>query len=157
MYRRIVLLAVMLFSLGGCVPYSYADNYYRSEVYTSPAPAYYSGGGSYYRSGGTYYTQPRYYQPAPRYYQQPRYYRRRGIINRPRVITRAVAGTVTIADAGMATVVAVGTTTTGVAATTSATAVAATATAVATAGKYPQMNKRRIERRFFLLVEKSFR
>jgi hypothetical protein len=74
MYRRILLLAVMLFSLGGCVPYSYGDSYYRSEVYTSPAPAYYSGGGSYYRSGGTYYTQPRYYQPAPRYYQQPRYY-----------------------------------------------------------------------------------
>ena len=72
MYRRILLLAALMFSVAGCVPYSYADSYYSSEVYTSPAPAYYNTGGNYYSGGGTYYAQPRYYQPAPRYYQQPR-------------------------------------------------------------------------------------
>ena len=73
MYRRILLFTVMLFSLGGCVPYSYGDGYYSSEVYTSQAPSYYTGG-TYYTGGSTYYSAPRYYQPAPRYYQPaPRY------------------------------------------------------------------------------------
>ena len=70
MYRRIFLLVVLSFSLGACVPYSYGEggSYYSSQVYSSPAPAYYSGGGSYSAA-------PRYYQPAPRYYQPaPRYY-----------------------------------------------------------------------------------
>jgi len=75
MYRRILLLAAMMFSVAGCAPYSYADSYYSSEVYTSPAPAYYNTGGTYYSGGSTYYSAPRYYQPAPRYYQPaPRYY-----------------------------------------------------------------------------------
>lgn len=79
--HRILLLAVLGLSLGACVPYSDGGgSYYRSEVYTSPAP-YYSGGGSYY-SDGRYYSAPRryyspparYYQPTPRYYHQPRVY-----------------------------------------------------------------------------------
>ncbi|MCK1789715.1 hypothetical protein [Pseudomonas violetae] len=80
--RRILLIAVLGLSLGACVPYSDGGaSYYSSEVYTSPAPAYYSGG-NYYSGGGGYYTQPRryyapparYYQPTPRYYYQPRVY-----------------------------------------------------------------------------------
>lgn len=76
MYRRILLLVVLSFSLGACVPYSYGDggSYYSSEVYSSPAPAYYSGGGSYYSAPRYYQPAPRYYQPAPRYYSAPRYY-----------------------------------------------------------------------------------
>lgn len=81
MYRRFLLIAVLGLSLGGCVPYSDGGaGYYSSEVYTSPAPAYYSSGGPYYNGG--YYTPPRrynapparYYQPTPRYYHQPRVY-----------------------------------------------------------------------------------
>jgi hypothetical protein len=79
--RQILLIVLSGLSLGACVPYSDGgDSYYRSEVYTSPAP-YYSGGGAYYSDGG-YYTAPRryyspparYYQPSPRYYYQPRVY-----------------------------------------------------------------------------------
>lgn len=71
MTRRILLSALLGLTLSACVPYYDAgSSYYRSEVYTSPAPGYYGGG--YYPSGGTVYA-PRYYQPAPRYYQ-PRYY-----------------------------------------------------------------------------------
>jgi hypothetical protein len=79
--RRILLLAVLGLSLGGCVPYyDEGGSYYSSEVYTSPSPTYYTGGSSYYSNG--YYTpQPRYYmpparyyQPTPRYYSQPRMY-----------------------------------------------------------------------------------
>src|SRR3546814_3909963 len=44
------------------VPYDGGSSYYRSEVYTSPAPVYY-GGGSYYSAPRGYYA-PRYYQPA---------------------------------------------------------------------------------------------
>jgi len=82
MHRQILLIAVLGLFLGGCVPYSDGGaGYYRSEVYTSPAP-YYAGGGSYYSNGGGYYTPPRryyapparYYQPTPRYYHQPRVY-----------------------------------------------------------------------------------
>ncbi|MDP9781497.1 hypothetical protein J2W59_001311 [Pseudomonas fluorescens] len=62
-------------TLSACVPYYDGDtSYYRSEVYTSPAPVYYGyGGGSYYSAPRGYYA-PRYYQPAPRYYSAPRYY-----------------------------------------------------------------------------------
>ncbi|MCX7080260.1 MAG: hypothetical protein NTV76_13115 [Pseudomonas sp.] len=78
MYRRLLLIALLGLSISACVPY-YEDggsSYYRSEVYTQPAPAYYYGGGSYYRDRDRYYSpSPRYYQPAPRYYQPaPRYY-----------------------------------------------------------------------------------
>ena len=84
--RRILLLAVLGLSLGGCVPYyDGGDGYYRSEVYTSSAPSYYAGG-SYYSNGGGYYSPParyyappaRYYQPTPRYYSQPRVYQPAG-------------------------------------------------------------------------------
>jgi hypothetical protein len=80
---RILLIAVLGLSLGACVPYSDGEtSYYSSEVYSSPAPAYYAGGSSYYSNGGGYYTPParyyappaRYYQPTPRYYHQPRVY-----------------------------------------------------------------------------------
>jgi hypothetical protein len=80
--RKFLLIAVSGLTLGACVPYSDGGtSYYSSEVYTSPAPAYYSSGGPYYSSGG-YYTPPRryyapparYYQPTPRYYSQPRVY-----------------------------------------------------------------------------------
>ena len=79
--RRILMLALLGLSLGGCVPYyDEGGSYYSSEVYTSPAPAYYTGGSAYYSNG--YYTPPpryyvppaRYYQPTPRYYSQPRIY-----------------------------------------------------------------------------------
>ena len=78
---QILLIALSGLSLGACVPYSDGGTgYYRSEVYTSPAPTYYAGGGSYYSGGGGYYSPPpryysppaRYYQPTPRYYHQPR-------------------------------------------------------------------------------------
>lgn len=80
--RRILLIAVLGLSVGGCVAYpDGGDGYYNSEVYTSPAPAYYAGG-AYYSNGGGYYSPParyyvppaRYYQPTPRYYPQPRVY-----------------------------------------------------------------------------------
>jgi hypothetical protein len=78
---RILLLALLGLSLGGCAPYyDEGGSYYSSEVYTSPAPTYYTGRSSYYSNG--YYTPPpryyvppaRYYQPTPRYYSQPRMY-----------------------------------------------------------------------------------
>jgi hypothetical protein len=38
--HRILLIAVLGLSLGACVPYSDGGgSYYRSDVYTSPAPA----------------------------------------------------------------------------------------------------------------------
>jgi hypothetical protein len=64
--RPILLIAILGLSLGACVPYSdEGASYYSSEVYTSPAPAYYVGGGSYYSGGGGYYSPP------PRYYVPP--------------------------------------------------------------------------------------
>lgn len=79
--RRMLLIAVLGSSLGGCEPYyDGGGSYYSSEVYTSPAPAYYSSGGyysndSYYSPPRRYYAPPaRYYQPTPRYYYQPRVY-----------------------------------------------------------------------------------
>jgi len=82
--RRILLLAVLGLSLGGCVPYyDEGGSYYSSEVYTSPAPTHYAGGSSYYSNGyytpsPRYYMPPaRYYQPTPRYYYQPRMYQPR--------------------------------------------------------------------------------
>jgi len=58
--RQILLIALSGLSLGACVPYSDGGaSYYRSEVYTSPAP-YYSGGGPYYSNGGYYPSPPRY-------------------------------------------------------------------------------------------------
>lgn len=74
--KRILLMAVLGLSLGACVPYSDGGaSYYSSEVYTSPAPAYYSGGDGYYTQPRRYYAPPaRYYQPTPRYYYQPRVY-----------------------------------------------------------------------------------
>ena len=71
--RHILLIALSGLFLGACVPYSDGDSYYRSDVYTSPAP-YYSDGG-YYTAPRRYYSPPaRYYQPSPRYYYQPRVY-----------------------------------------------------------------------------------
>ncbi|WPO50154.1 hypothetical protein [Pseudomonas sp. S1Bt23] len=90
MYRRILLTAFLGLALSACVPYYDYDGgstYYRSEVYTTPAPVYY--GGSYYSSGRGYYA-PRYYQPALRYYQ-PRYYQPapRYYQSAPRAVYRA--------------------------------------------------------------------
>ena len=82
MCRRLVLITSMSLSLAACVPYyDGGSSYYRSDIYSSPAPVYY-GGGSYYSYPRSYYSQPsryypsaRYYQAAPRYYQpSPRYY-----------------------------------------------------------------------------------
>jgi len=92
--RRILLLAVLGLSLGGCVPYyDEGGSYYSSEVYTSPSPTYYAGGSSYYSNGGGYYTPPpryyvppaRYYQPTPRYYSQPRIYQPSRYYSQPRM------------------------------------------------------------------------
>jgi len=75
MYRRMLLSALLGLTLTACVPYyDGGQSYYRSEVYTSPAPAYYYGGGSVYQYRRDYYPAPRYYTPAPRYYSAPRYY-----------------------------------------------------------------------------------
>ncbi|MGY2292168.1 hypothetical protein ACW9H6_20415 [Pseudomonas sp. SDO528_S397] len=80
MYRRLLLSAVLGLSLSACVPYyGGGGTYYRSEVYTAPAPAYYYGGPgyvygrSYYAPSPRYYPAPRYYQPGPRYYSRPGY------------------------------------------------------------------------------------
>jgi hypothetical protein len=71
MYRRLLLIAVLGLTLSACVPYyDGGGSYYRSEVYTSPAPVYYNG---YYGGGPTYYRRG-YYAPSPRYYSAPRYY-----------------------------------------------------------------------------------
>lgn len=73
MYRRLLISALLGLTLSACVPYyDGGQSYYRSEVYTSPAPVYYYGGGPVYRRD--YYPSPRYYAPAPRYYSAPRYY-----------------------------------------------------------------------------------
>ncbi|MGZ0785009.1 hypothetical protein DNK59_15245 [Pseudomonas sp. TKO26] len=85
MYRRLLLVALLGLSLGACVPYyDGGSSYYSSEVYSTPAPAYYYGGGaSYYSTGRSYYA-PRYYQPAPRYYSPaPRYYQVPRAVYRP--------------------------------------------------------------------------
>ncbi|WP_339529136.1 hypothetical protein [Pseudomonas mucidolens] len=76
MYRRLLLIAVLGLTLGACVPYSGGGrSYYRSEVYTSPAPVYYYGNGPSYQYRRGYYAPPMRYYPAPRYYQPaPRYY-----------------------------------------------------------------------------------
>lgn len=78
MYRRLLLSALLGLTLSACVPYyDGGQSYYRSEVYTAPAPAYYYGGGTAYQYGRSYYPSPRYYAPQPRYYQPaPRYYPR---------------------------------------------------------------------------------
>jgi len=81
MYRRLLLTALLGLTLCACVPYyDGGATYYRSEVYTAPAPAYYYGGPAYYPYGRgyyapppRYYSAPRYYQPAPRYYPRPGY------------------------------------------------------------------------------------
>ena len=72
--RRILLIAVLGLSVGGCVAYPDGGaGYYSSEVYSSPAPSYYAGGSSYYSNGGGYYSPPaRYYAPPARYYQPSR-------------------------------------------------------------------------------------
>ena len=75
MYRRLLLSALLGLTLSACVPYyDGGQSYYRSEVYTSPAPAYYYGGGTAYQYRRDYYPAPRYYAPPPRYYSAPRYY-----------------------------------------------------------------------------------
>lgn len=82
MYHRLVLMASMSLSLAACVPYyDGGSSYYRSEIYSSPAPVYYGGGSyysyprSYYSQSSRYYPSARYYQAAPRHYQpSPRYY-----------------------------------------------------------------------------------
>ncbi|WP_339494975.1 hypothetical protein [Pseudomonas sp. EA_35y_Pfl1_P108] len=75
MYRRLLLSALLGLTLSACVPYyDGGQSYYRSEVYTSPAPVYYYGGGAAYPYRRDYYPSPRYYAPQPRYYSAPRYY-----------------------------------------------------------------------------------
>lgn len=76
MYRRLLLSALLGLTLAACVPYyDGGQSYYRSEVYTSPAPVYYYGGGSAYQYRRDDYPAPRYYAPPPRYYPPaPRYY-----------------------------------------------------------------------------------
>ena len=75
MYRRLLISALLGLTLSACVPYyDGGQSYYRSEVYTSPAPVYYYGGGTVYQYRRDYYPSPRYYAPAPRYYSAPRYY-----------------------------------------------------------------------------------
>jgi hypothetical protein len=62
------------------------DGYYSSEVYTSPAPAYYAGGSSYYSNGGVT-IRPRHgiTRRLRATTSQPRAItRNRGSINRPR-------------------------------------------------------------------------
>lgn len=70
MYRRLLSIIAIGLSVSACVPYySGSSGYYRSEVYSAPAPEYYGGG---YRP---YYVYPRaVYAPPPRYYHGPRYY-----------------------------------------------------------------------------------
>ncbi|WP_248797205.1 hypothetical protein [Pseudomonas sp. MWU13-2105] len=71
MHPRILLAASLSLVLSACVPYyDGGATYYRSDVYTAPAPAYYYGGGSYYRHG-YYVPAPRYYAPAPTYRPYP--------------------------------------------------------------------------------------
>jgi len=68
MHPRILLAASLSLALSACVPYyDEGATYYRSDVYTAPAPAYYYGGGSYYRRD-YYVPGPRYYAPAYRPY-----------------------------------------------------------------------------------------
>lgn len=77
MYRRLLLIALLGLTLSACVPYydGGGRSYYRSEVYTSPAPVYYYGGGPSYQYRRDYYAPPPRYYPAPRYYQSaPHYY-----------------------------------------------------------------------------------
>ena len=53
MYRRLLLIALLGLTLSACVPYyDGGATYYRSEVYTAPAPAYYYGGPRYYPRAG---------------------------------------------------------------------------------------------------------
>lgn len=75
MTRRLLLSALLALTLCACVPYyDGGQTYYRSEVYTAPAPAYYYGGGTAYQYRQGYYPAPRYYAPPARYYSAPRYY-----------------------------------------------------------------------------------
>lgn len=134
MYRRIVLLAVMLFPLADAflIPMETATTGQRSTHHphrpiTAVAAPITAAAALITLSRAT--TSQRRGTTSNRVIT-----RRLGTINRPRVITKAVAGTATIADAGTATVAAVGTMTTAVAATTIATAVVVTTMAVATAG-----------------------
>ena len=73
MYRRLLLTAVLGLTLSACVPYyDGGSSYYRSEVYTAPAPVYYYGGGpSYQYRRGYYAPPPRYYGPPAVVYVQP--------------------------------------------------------------------------------------
>lgn len=60
MYRRLLLTAVLGLTLSACVPYyDGGSSYYRSEVYTAPAPVYYYGGGPSYQYRRGYYAPPR--------------------------------------------------------------------------------------------------
>ena len=91
MYRRLFSIIAIGLSLSACVPYyPGATGYYRSEVYTAPAPYYYGGYRPYYVYPRSYDAPPPYvYRPSrvyreSRYYQGPRdyyprdYYQRRG-------------------------------------------------------------------------------
>lgn len=71
MHPRILLAASLSLALSACVPYyDGGATYYRSDVYTAPAPAYYYGGDSYYRRD-YYVPGPRYYAPGPTYRPYP--------------------------------------------------------------------------------------
>lgn len=72
MYRRLLLSALLGLTLSACVPYyDGGQSYYRSEVYTSPAPVYYYGGGTAYQYRRDYYPAPRYYGPRAGYRPYP--------------------------------------------------------------------------------------
>jgi len=71
MHPRILLAASLSLALSACVPYyEEGASYYRSDVYSVPAPAYYYGGDSYYRRD-YYVPGPRYYAPGPTYRPHP--------------------------------------------------------------------------------------
>ena len=76
MYRRLLCIIGICFSLFACVPsYSGGSGYYRSEIYTAPAPYYYGGYHPYYVYPRDYYAPPpRFYEGPRGYYQGPRYY-----------------------------------------------------------------------------------
>ena len=80
MYRRLLSIIAIGLSLSACVPYySGGAGYYRTEVYTAPAPYYYGGYRPYYVYPRGYDALPPHFYQGPRYYQGPRgYYQGRG-------------------------------------------------------------------------------
>jgi hypothetical protein len=74
MSRRLLSIIALCLAVSACVPYYSGGGYYRSEVYTVPAPYYYGGYGPYYGYPRGYHAPPpRYYQGPPHYPQAPGY------------------------------------------------------------------------------------